>query len=61
MTPTEYLRLICVEFNGSVVLSELGTRELLLLCSQRLDGMVHTIAGLAIVTVEGWATCAGNR
>ena len=61
MTPIEYLRLICVECNGSVVLSELTTEELLLLASPELDGLIHTISGLAIVTVEGRVACAGNR
>jgi len=49
------LRRICTECNGSVVLSELTTAELLLLARPELMGLVHTIAGMAIVTAEGWA------
>lgn len=58
MSPIEYLKLICEGSNGSVALAELTPLELLWLANPRLDGLVHTIAGLAIVTTEGWAAVA---
>jgi hypothetical protein len=61
MDPIEYLRWICEDCNGSVVVAEMPVNELMVLIQLQGSRLVHTIAGLAIVTVEGWAACSGNR
>lgn len=54
MDPLEFLRWICDECNGVVVINELTVNELLALLNDRICGLTYDVAGLAIVTTEGW-------
>lgn len=58
MDPIEFLRMIAEPpesggCNGSVVVDECSADELTALIQLRSRRLVHAIAGLAIVTVEG--------
>jgi hypothetical protein len=60
---SSYMALVVIVFlfNGSVVLSALNDAQLTEIDELESARFVHRIAGLAIVTVEGWAACSGNR